>query len=115
MSLWTGLLAGPVVWLMLLEFNYGGAYVACETRSTWFLHTATIVAAGLVAVAGFIARRARHESPLNVPDDPAPPLNDITRVQRSQWMSVAGLGTSAFFILVILAMEIPLLVLQECQ
>ena len=71
MSLWLGLLAGPTVWLMLLEFNYVGAYVACETRSTWFLHTATAVAVILVTAAGFFAWRARHAGTLEVTDEAA--------------------------------------------
>ena len=109
-----GLLAGPIVWLMLLQFNYVGAYVACETRGTWFMHIATLLAAGVVTAAGFFAWRARHGGTLELTDEPAPPLADITRVQRSQWMSVAGVGSSAFFVLVILAMQIPILVLREC-
>ena len=114
-SLWLGLLAGPSVWLMLLEFNYVGAYVACETRSTWFMHAATALSVVLVVAAGFFAWRARHGGTLEVRDEAAPPLSDITRLHRSQWMSVAGVCCCAFFVLVILAMEIPILILRECQ
>ena len=43
------------------------------------------------------------------------PLSDETRVQRSRWMSLAGVAFSLWFIVVILAMEVPLVVLRECQ
>ena len=113
-SLWTGLLAGPLIWLGLLEFVYVGAYVACEMRATWFMHTATAVAVLLVAVAGVLAWRARPGT-FDLHDDITPPLSDHTRRQRTVWMSVAGVTLSAFFVLVILAMEIPIVVLRECQ
>jgi hypothetical protein len=45
----------------------------------------------------------------------APPLSDDTRIQRSVWMSRAGVAVSLWFIVVILAMEIPIVVLEECQ
>lgn len=113
-SVWAGVLTGPIVALMLLEFNYVGAYVACETRSTWFMHVATGVAITVVGVAGWLAWRARMD-PLETDIEPTLPLSDTTRIQRSNWMSVAGATISGWFILVILAMEVPILVLQECQ
>jgi len=48
-ALWTGLLAGPVVWAALLETNYALSYVACEQRRTWMLHLSTAVAILLIA------------------------------------------------------------------
>lgn len=113
-SLWAGLLTGPILALMVLEFNYVAAYVACEVRATWFMHVATLVAAAIVALAGLLSWRARF-SPVAPDVEPTLPLSDTTRVQRSNWMSLAGLAISAWFVLVILAMEIPILVLQECQ
>jgi hypothetical protein len=113
-SVWTGLLTGPIVALLVLEFNYVAAYVACEVRATWFMHLATFVAAGIVATAGLLSWRARI-IPMAPDVEPTLPLSDTTGIQRSNWMSVAGLAISAWFVLVILAMEIPILVLEECQ
>lgn len=111
---WAGLLAGPLVWLTLLEVNYVLAYVACETRATWFMHTASFVAVALVAGAGFAAWRASYGD-MMAPETLTAPLSDETRRQRSRWMSLAGVVTSAWFIIVILAMEVPIIVLRECQ
>jgi hypothetical protein len=113
-ALWAGLLTGPLVWLALLEVNYVLAYVACETRSTWFMHLAIVIALLLVAGAGYAALAASYGNIL-ADETRTPPLSDETRVQRSRWMSLAGVGFSLWFIVVILAMEVPLIVLRECQ
>ena len=113
-ALWAGLLTGPLVWLTLLETNYVLAYVACETGRTWFMHLAIAAALLLVATAGYAAWRASYGDML-APEHLTPPLSDETRRQRSRWMSLAGVIFSAWFIIVILAMEVPILVLRECQ
>lgn len=113
-ALWAGLLTGPLVWLTLLETNYVLAYVACETGSTWFMHLAVGVALLLVAVAGYAAWAASYGD-MMADETQTPPLSDETRLQRSRWMSLAGVAFSAWFILVILAMEVPIIVLKECQ
>ena len=113
-ALWAGLLTGPIVWLALLELNYVLAYVACETRSTWFMHVAIGAAVLLVAGAGYAAWAA-SDGHILADETRTLPLSDETRVQRSRWMSLAGVAFSLWFILVILAMEVPLVVLRECQ
>src|SRR5688572_26756798 len=113
-SVWAGMLTGPIVALLLLEFNYLAAYVACEVRATWFMHVATAVAAALVAAAGWFAWRARIH-PVHTDVEPTLPLSDLTRIQRSNWMSAAGAAISGWFIVVIISMEVPILVLRECQ
>ena len=113
-ALWAGLLTGPIVWLALLELNYVLAYVACETRSTWFMHLGIAAAVLLVAGAGYAAWAASYGHIL-ADETRTLPLSDETRVQRSRWMSLAGVAFSLWFILVILAMEVPLVVLRECQ
>jgi hypothetical protein len=114
LALWIGLLAGPVVWLSLLQTNYILAYVACETRQTWFMHVATGVAVLLVAAAGFSAWRA-SDGAIMSEEHRSDPLSDETHRQRARWMAFGGVAFSAWFILVILAMEIPIIVLRECQ
>jgi hypothetical protein len=113
-ALWAGLLTGPIVWLTLLEVNYVLAYVACETSSTWFMHLAVVVSLLLVSGAGYAAWAASYGSILTE-ETQSPPLSDETRIQRSRWMSLAGVAFSLWFIGVILAMEVPLVVLRACQ
>lgn len=113
-AVWAGLLAGPLVWLVLLQTNYVLAYVACEVQHTWFMHLTTALAVLVVAAAGYATWRASFGD-LMADETLTDPLSDETRRQRSRWMSLAGVAFSAWFILVILAMEIPIVVLKECQ
>lgn len=114
LALWTGLLAGPVVMLVLLQVNYVLSYVACETRQTWFLHLATGIAIALVAAAGTWAWRSGH-GPADLPEPFTPPVSAGTCDTRARWMAHAAVACSAWFIIVILAMVIPVVVLETCQ
>ena len=113
-TLWAGMLAGPLVFLTLLEANYVLSYVSCETRQTWFLHAPTLGGAALVAVVGFlcwtIAAAGRHVDEID--GGPAAPG---TAQSRAVWMGYAGAATSAWFVIVILSMHVPVLVLKTCQ
>jgi hypothetical protein len=113
-TLWIGLLAGPILWLLLLQANYVMSYVSCESRQKWFLHAATFMAATIVAVAGLGAWRIGAAGrPLA--DDAAPPASRATAESRAIWMAYAGAAISAWFVVAILAMEIPVAVLDLCQ
>jgi hypothetical protein len=113
-ALWAGMLAGPVAWAALLETNYVLSYVACEQRHTWMLHLATAVALALIAGAALAAWRA------------APPLRDDPKTERpstepaetglirARFMAIGGLTLCAWFAIVILATEIPTLVIKPC-
>ena len=110
-ALWTGLLAGPVVWAALLETNYALSYVACEQRRTWMLHLSTAVAILLIALAALWVARAAP--PLG--DDGEPSIDPgETAVLRARFMVIGGLALCLWFTLVILATEIPVLVLHPC-
>ena len=111
---WTGLLAGPVVWLVLLEMNYVLSYVACEMKTRWFLHLATAIAILLVAAAGLWSWSARLDNPFDA-EELSPPLSEQTCILRVRWLAAAGVAFSIGFILLILATHIPALVLKTCQ
>jgi hypothetical protein len=117
---WAGILTGPVAFLMLLEAQYVFGYVACEWGQTWFLHAAAIVSALVVAGAGVLAWRAAGHNPVlsqhpAAPDSHSLANTDEVRRQRSAWMSVLAAGMSALFLVMILALELPLLLLEPCQ
>jgi hypothetical protein len=110
-SLWVGLLAGPVLWFAVLQTNYVMSYVACETRHTWFLHAVNLAAAALVAAAGWVAW---NSGPAENAEHPTAPITRETSENRARWMSIGGVLLSVWFVLVILAMEIPVLILSSC-
>ena len=113
-ALWTGVLAGPIVMLVLLEVNYVMSYVACETKQTWFLHLATAIAMVLVAAAGAWAWQAGR-GPMEIADSMTAPMSPQTCQGRSRWMAYVAAASSVWFILVILAMSVPVVVLETCQ
>jgi hypothetical protein len=114
LALWTGVLAGPLLWLMLLQWHYVASYVACESRETWFLHAATGVAVVLTLGGGLWAWRAGRAP--GAGDEPqTPPVSPETSDARTRWMAHLAVASAAWFTIVILSMEIPILVLRTCQ
>ena len=112
--LWIGVLAGPLAWAALLETNYVLSYVACEQRQTWMLHLAAAVALALVAVAAaFSWRAAPHGLTYERERDSSTEPVD-TAIIRARFMAIGGLALCAWFAIVIIAMEIPVLVLKPC-
>jgi hypothetical protein len=112
-ALWAGLVAGPFAWAALLETNYVLSYVACEQRHTWMLHTATAVALFLVGVAAFAAWRASPSLEFAPEDQPSTDPAETT-VILARFMAIGGLVLCAWFAIVILATELPVLVLHPC-
>ena len=121
LMLWTGILAGPLVWLTLLQTNYVQSYVACELRQTWFLHAATAVSLVIVIAAGVIgsacgpseARSGRARA--SGGGAPRALRNaDENSETRATWMAWAGATMSLWFAIVIVAMEVPILIVPPC-
>ena len=110
--LWVGLLAGPVVFLAVLETNYVLAYVACEQRQAWMIHLASAAAIVLVACAALGAWRAAL--PGHEVERPTTDLGE-TSADRNRFMAYGGVALSVWFIIAILALEIPPIVLKPCQ
>jgi hypothetical protein len=106
MALWTGVFAGPLAWAALLQTNYVLSYVACEQRHTWMLHVATVAAFAITGAGALTAWRAMPDA-----DSGVPPSRATSRARDMAW---AGLALSVWFALVILATEIPVLVLPPC-
>jgi len=113
-TLWIGVLTGPTAWFALLETNYVLSYVACGHRQTWMLHLAAALALALVAGAAVRTWQAAppglsDEREAQVSIDPAE-----TRIIRARFLAIAALALCVWFAVVIVAMEIPVLVLQPC-
>ncbi|HTI35996.1 MAG TPA: hypothetical protein VL484_00445 [Vicinamibacterales bacterium] len=105
---------GPLAWAAVLEINYAMSYVACEQGSKWMLHLAIAAAVVLIALAAYGAwvslPSAGDETLPSTVADP-----ERTALVRARFVSYAGLGLSFWFIIAILAMEIPAALLQPCN
>jgi len=98
LALWTGTLAGPVVWLALLESNYVLSYLSCATQHVWFLHGLTAIAWIAVAAAGAWGWSAGSRSAR----------------ESERWMAWSSALMSGFFLIVILAFEAQISILKPC-
>jgi hypothetical protein len=110
-ALWFGLFAGPLAWAALLESNYVLSYVACEQRHTWMLHLSAGVALAVVAAGATSSWRAAYPPRA---DDAASTDPVDTAAVRARFMATGGLILCAWFAVVILATEIPALLLHPC-
>ena len=113
LALWSGLLAGPLLFLSVLEVNYVLSYVACEQQQTWFLHLSTAIALVLTAAAGVWAWRAGMTR--GTFSDECVPVGPETRYTRTRWMAVAAALVTVGFLIAIFSMAVPAFVLSPCQ
>ena len=112
LALWAGLIGPPVLWLTLLEANYVLAYAACGEREKWFLYAVIAASIGLGAAAGLAAWRM---GPPEDSEERSDPWTLKTREVRARWMSISALACTAWFLIVMLAMAVPVVVLRTCD
>lgn len=109
LALWTGMLGGPLIWLIVLEFNYAWAPAACRTSDKSGLVIGTTLALVLSLIAALIAWRSWHAAGPVVTTAAGDPLT------RGRFMALAGLGLSALMTLLILASFLPIAFLGVCD
>jgi hypothetical protein len=109
LALWTGLLAGPIVWLISFEANFALAPWACVTQGKAALYVVSILALLLSAGSGLLAWREWGELGKESPGDGEGAL------PRSRVMAIGGVLLSVLFFLIILAQAIPEVMLQACN
>lgn len=108
-ALWTGVLAGPIVWLLSFEANFALAPWACTFDAKLALYIISVIALLLAAASGLLAWRQWKELGQEWPGEGGGAL------PRSRIMAIGGVLLSAMFFLVILAQSIPEVVLGACQ
>lgn len=105
---WFGVLAPPTAWLLNLEFGYALTHAACHGSGMLPLHLASIAAVALAVAGGAASFATWRRSGRTWPNDSA----DVP--QRSRMLAVLGLGSAAFFLLVIVTQWISAFVLNPC-
>lgn len=116
-ALWTGILAGPIVWLISFEALFALNPWACIFQTKLALYIVSIVAFALSLAAGLLAWRQWKE--LGREADPsargAPSQERTDTLSRSRLMAFGGVILSALACLIIVAQAIPELILEACQ
>jgi hypothetical protein len=102
--LWLAIVIGPLAWLVYLTTAYALVPWACRRPTGGLI---ALLAAGMVALAlstaGLVSawqawRRAGNGA-----------------ATRTRFMALTGIGTSAIFVLVVVAGMLPLLLLSPCS
>lgn len=93
------MLAPPMIWALQQQLSYALTPSACEARSEWWLHLVTVLA--LLAVAGvtFLSWSEHQRFP---------------EESRRRFLAASGIGSGVFFLLVIVATELPNWFLGAC-
>lgn len=104
-GIWIGLLAAPFAAALLLSVGYALVPWACRAGLGAALHVPAVFALALAAFGAWKGWRAwRAES--------APDRDRID--ERRRFLAVAAVFLSVYFLAVILALEVPNLMLEPC-
>jgi hypothetical protein len=101
--LYAGAIAGPLLWLASLEAAFALNYPACWFSTKWMLFAAALAPAPFVAGLGWLIRRI-EPARMGGGEEPWP-----------VWLATLGLATCGFFIIVMLAMLVPIAGLDACR
>jgi hypothetical protein len=107
--LWLAVLAGPFAWALQQQVSYMITPTVCASGRHVFLHLVTL-AALLIAGAGAALAWKRWKAAPEGSTEKGDPIGS-----RVRFMALCGVLTCVFFALVILATEVPNLVLRVCD
>jgi hypothetical protein len=99
--LFAAIFAGPIGWALSLQANFALAPLACSNAAKSSLYLVLVFAFLLASAGELVALSARQ------PTQPSPP-----NYQAMVW---AGIGISAFSILLIVAQTIPTVFFAGCE
>jgi hypothetical protein len=109
LALWTGILAGPVVWAIDLTASYALAKWTCLTGRRGILHAIMFGSLLIVAGGAVVSSIALRHAAGDEPTDGGRPR------QRARFMAILGLTVSALLALQIVSTAIPQWVLDACE
>ena len=94
-ALWTGILVPPIAWASDETISYALVKWACNHHTTTSIQLVTFAALLVMAAAGIAGWRAQRER------------GSETETERAAFMATLSATTTAFFIVVTIAMAIP--------
>jgi hypothetical protein len=107
--LWLSILAGPLAWALHQQVSYMLTPTACVEGRKWMLHLAFVACLLLAAGGALLAWRIWKDLPGGSTE------KGEEKASRSRFLALSGAVMSASFILVIVAAEVPNLVLGVCD
>ena len=107
-ALWSGVLTGPIVFLVLLEVNYLLTMWSCSADARWPLHLATLLGLALTGLAGVNSYRRWDRAGREWSD------NAAGGRARTRFLSSLGVLTSLLFGTVIAAQWLVVMLMDPC-
>jgi nicotinamide riboside transporter PnuC len=111
-SLWFSMLGGPAAWALHLVVNYSLVPVACATGMSFLLYLTIPTFLGIAAIALFFGWRG-WDSTRGM--DETNGNGQRLMVQRVRFMGLSGILMSAFFLMVIIAQSVPIIMQDPCE
>jgi hypothetical protein len=108
-TLIVALLVPPAIWLVHLTASFAASASLCAAGRGVWLHVFSVVAIALSVGAGAFALRNWHDTG----DDTNP--DEAGTIARSKFLAIAGLASSVFFTLALIAAEVPNWMLGPCN
>jgi hypothetical protein len=109
MSLLAGLLTGPVVVLLNQVLIYASNMWVCGKGMSWSLHIIPVLSLVMTLTAAYVAHRDWTDLGRGIRD------NDATIVERSRFLALLGMGSSALSALLLVAMWLTIFVFGPCM
>jgi hypothetical protein len=107
--LWIPVLAGPIAWALTQQISYMLTPTACWSRSHFMLHLVPFITLLLLAGATWLAWNRWQREPEGSTEKGDP------KASRSRFMAQFGFWTCVWFAVVIVATEVPNLILKVCD
>lgn len=107
--LWLAVLAGPLAWALQQQVSYAITPTVCAAGRHVFLHLVSLIALLIVGAGAALAWSRWKAAPEGSTEEGDP------KAARIRFMALSGLTACVFFALVIVATEIPNLVLKVCD
>lgn len=109
LAAWTGILLAPLTWVVSFELNYAMVPFACQSRSTWPLHSTSVVALAIASL-GLIAAHHTWSAAGKVA------LTDhADSIHRNAFLGMFGLLFSGTLMVLIAAQWIPVFFVDPCN
>jgi hypothetical protein len=108
-SLWGGIVGGPLISLVYLEISYALVPSACIAGNKHVLALITLAALLAASLTMAVAWRVWHAAGATYDSASGGPLS------RGRFMALSGLGLSALSILFVIASAIAIMVLGACD
>jgi hypothetical protein len=105
---WSGILTGPIVWLVNLQTTYALVHWACLHKQMFPLRLAALFFLALTAAAGIVSlnifQKLKDEARVTPPED----------IARQRFMVILGMMSSALFALAIIAQGLATFFINPC-